>query len=124
MTEEEFANKYFELQMGMELDEYMEKMIENMEPLKNIFDQAVEKRLEELNNLCESCGNKPVERFYRYDDFNNFIPNLNGEMKCVLHMLFLCEECCINKISSGELEVGLYNHGMHQYAPGYIAEEE
>jgi hypothetical protein len=124
MNEEEFANKYFESVMGVEVDKYMEEMIDKMEPLKDIFDKAVEKRLEEINHTCESCGNKPVERFYRYDDFNDFIADLSGEIKCIIHMLFLCEECCINKISSGELEVGLYNHGMHQYAPGYVAEEE
>lgn len=122
MTEEEFANQYFESQMGINVDEYMEQVIEEMSPLETYFNTAVEKRLEQLNHTCESCGVKPVERFYRFDDFNDFVSDLNGEMKCILHMLFLCEECCINKISSGELAVGLYNHGMHKYAPGYKEE--
>jgi hypothetical protein len=122
MTEEEFANQYFESQMGINVDEYMEQVIEEMSPLETYFNTAVEKRLEQLNHTCESCGVKPVERFYRFDDFNDFVSDLNGEMKCILHMLFLCEECCINKISSGELAVGLYNHGMHQYVPGYKEE--
>lgn len=123
MTEEdEFANEFFESQMGLNVDQYMEKMLDDMAPLKDIFDAAVNKRLEKINHTCESCGKKPVERFYRYDDFNDFIATIDGKIECILHMLFLCEECCINKISSGELEVGLYNHGMHQYAPGYQEE--
>ena len=83
----------------------------------------IEKRkLEQINNTCESCNVKPVERFYRFDDFNDFVADLNGELKCILHMLFLCEECCINKISSGELAIGSYNFGLYQYAPGYTEE--
>lgn len=124
MNEEEFANKYFESVMGTDVDKYMTEMVEKMEPIKDIFNKAVEIRLEEINYTCESCNVKPVERFYRYDDFNDFIASLDGRLKCILHILFLCEECCINKISSGELEVGLYNHGMHQYAPGYKSLEE
>jgi hypothetical protein len=122
MTEEEFANQYFESQMGINVDEYMEKVVEDMSPLKVLFDAAVDKKLEQINNTCESCGVKPVERFYRFDDFNDFVADLNGELKCILHMLFLCEECCINKISSGELAIGSYNYGLYQYAPGYKEE--
>jgi hypothetical protein len=120
--EEEFAGQYFESQMGMNVDEYMEKVVEDMSPLKVLFDAAVDKKLEQINNTCESCNVKPVERFYRFDDFNDFVADLNGELKCILHMLFLCEECCINKISSGELAIGSYNFGLYQYVPGY--EEE
>jgi hypothetical protein len=77
MTEEEFANQYFESQMGINVDEYMEQVIEEMSPLETYFNAAVEKRLEHLNYICESCNIKPVERFYRYDDFNdlNFTNN-------------------------------------------------
>ena len=59
--EEEFAGQYFESQMGMNVDQYMEKVVEDMSPLKVLFDAAVDKKLEQINNTCESCNVKPVE---------------------------------------------------------------
>ena len=65
MTEEEFAGEYFASQMGFNVDEYMEKVIDNLIPYKVLFEETVAERVKELNNTCECCKEKPIERYYK-----------------------------------------------------------
>lgn len=69
------------------------EMQEELNVLKEKFDQACKERKEYLKGLCECCENNPIE--VDHPIFNEPILDIteNGKPSFRLNMAFLCSAC-------------------------------
>ena len=83
----------------------VQQMFQYIERLRNLLDENVLKRKQQLNNLCECCKEKEIEVEWRPSNFcDEYFEN--DKKKYKINIKFFCESCYNILVEKKELEPG------------------